>query len=141
MRDPIDSFLSLTRLHDYRGRLDIFTYLKGVRIFADIASAIGYVRFEDLCQEPANSLEAICSVLNLGFDERFPERFLHYATITGDNYAPDQHLTLTGERIGDRTTSRIPLPPHREEYTTLSRQLAGYPDYELTRKALGYNSP
>jgi hypothetical protein len=141
VRDPIDSYLSLIRLAEYRGRLDPLTYLKGVRVFAGLAAESGYVRYEDFCEDPAHSLKTICSALNLRFDEGYAERFGDYTDITGENYRPDQKRTLTGEPVGDRTSGHIRLPPHRDEYATLARRLAGHADYEFILKTLGYDRP
>jgi hypothetical protein len=141
VRDPLDSYLSLVQLLDYRGRLDVLTYLKGVRVFADAAAAVGFVRYEDFCADPSAVLETICSALNLDYDESYSERFVHYSGITGDSYRPEQQLTLTGERVGDRTCSSIRLPPHRSGYPELAKHLANHPDFVHILRSLGYDNP
>lgn len=139
-RNPVDSYLSLNRLSDYRGRLDVYTYLKGVRAYANCAAGTGFVRYEDLCRLPLACLEHICSRLDLHFDAGFTGKFAAYTTITGDNYTPRQQYSLTGERIADRTNAVIRPAVHRPEYAELASRLAGHPDYEFTLKTLGYDS-
>jgi hypothetical protein len=138
VRNPLDSYLSLIRLTNYRGRLDVTTYLKGFREYAELASKTGFVRFEDFCREPQSVLESVCDALGLSFHAGFSERFARYSKITGDHYAPDQKVTLTGDTIGVRNPDTIHLPPHRPEFGELLDQVASAPDYKRVVKLLGY---
>ncbi len=138
VRDPLDSYLSLIRLADYRGRLDVATYLTGFRAYAELASRTAFVRFEDFCREPQRVLKHVCDRLGLGFDASFDERFAGYANITGDHYAPDDKVTLTGDAVGERSADAIRLPPHRPEYPDLLGHVQSAPDYRRIVKVLGY---
>ena len=138
VRHPVDSYLSLIRLADYRGRLRVSTYLKGFRAYAEIAVKTGFVRFEDFCTQPAVVLGKVCDALGLEFDPDFEKRFSGYANITGDHYTSDQKVTLTGDAVGERSSDLISLPPHRPEYRELLGHLANVPDFKRIVKLLGY---
>jgi len=74
-RHPVDTFLSLARLSDYRVKIRIVQYLYGARAYAEAAASVGFVRFEDLCLDPDAALENICNTLH--------QRFLKYITGIG----------------------------------------------------------
>ena len=139
VRHPLDSFLSLAHLFDYRGRLDYSIYLQGFRKFAEIASQFGYVRYEDFCDNPTLSMEHICEALELHYDPTFLARYNNYQFVTGDHYPAGQTLTLTGELIGERvSTNAIRRPSRRPAPPALLKLIGENQDYLAILKLLGY---
>ena len=138
VRDPVDTYLSLSRLPEYRGKLSFSDYLKGYSLFANIAMETGFVRYEDFCDNPRHSLRHICNTLEVNYTDDFLNHYLSYATITGDIYAPNQQYTLTGDPIGARATQEIRKAPRRAEYSQLESQLRNNHYYKKILSDLGY---
>jgi len=137
-RHPLDTYLSLARLQDYRGRLGIKQYLYGARAYAEAATDIGYMRYEDFCRSPDISLKTICDRLDVNYDPEYRDRFYRYWTITGDSYHPGNTITLTGEPVGERTSDVIRLPERRPEFYSLLRVLENNSDYLSILETLNY---
>ena len=138
VRHPLDTFLSLARLPDYRGRIGISEYLYGVRSYAEAAVSIGFVRFEDFCVDPNNGLQIICESLRVNYDRDYRDCFHRYRTVTGENYHPGQQFTLTGEAVGERNPTMIRLPPRREEFSEMRSRIVNNSDYKAIIEMLGY---
>lgn len=138
-RHPIDTFLSLVRLSDYRGRIGIAQYLYGARAYAETAATVGFVRFEDFCTEPDVVLKKTCKTLGVKFDRSYRHSFHDYQAVTGDNYTPGQNTTLTGETVGERTSDIIRLPQRRSEFSGLLHQIKNSQDYRTIIDLLGYD--
>ncbi|MGV6815052.1 MAG: hypothetical protein ACWA5W_08605 [Phycisphaerales bacterium] len=83
-RHPIDQFLSLQGLSSVAPVLNFEAYLLGCRHFAQFAHTHGFHRYEDFTKDPDTVLKAICSDLDLPFDEYYRNNWQHYTTITGD---------------------------------------------------------
>jgi len=140
VRDPVDTFLSLSRLKNYRdGWLSLQAYQAGYRRFSEKAAEVGYVRYEDFCDRPESIMRHICSRLNVNFDERFMEKYISYRNITGD--IEEQRATLTGELAGLRSSSKIRRPARREGWEVLVRELGDNADYKRSQALLGYPRP
>lgn len=140
VRHPLDSFLSLAHLYDYRGRLDYTAYLKGFRHFAQIVSELGYVHYEDFCDKPVSTIEDICKMLQVNFDSNFIKQYATYAFVTGDHYPAGQALTLTGEPVGERTsTNVIKRPVRRSAPPALLKLIEENQDYRAILEILGYS--
>jgi hypothetical protein len=137
-RHPLDSFLSLSKLPDYKGRLDLQEYLKGARAYADVAKMTGFVRFEDFCMSPQDTLKKICNTLELNYDKSFLDSYIAYTTVTGDNYHPSQRHTLTGDLVKERAPETIRLPPRRAEFSQISKSIQHNEDYRYILDTLGY---
>ena len=138
VRHPLDSLLSLQKVPDFRGRIDVSTYMAGFRRFAQIASEIGFIRFEEFCDQPKAVMEKICRILEVSYDPGFLEKYQQYTKITGDIIRPGQQHTLTGEQIGERTTNAIRRPPPRPAPPELLQQLKDDVNYREILQILGY---
>lgn len=128
VRHPLDSRLSLSAQAIMRGRLDLDRYMLGVRRFAEIASAIGFVPYEAVCAQPATAIAEICARLDLAFDPTFVDRYASWTRVTGD-LGP-----IVDTRGGGavREIPRRPVPP------ALLERLAAQPDYRAALRILGY---
>lgn len=138
VRHPLDSLLSLQKVPDFRGRLDASVYMAGYRRFAEIASGIGFIRYEDFCDKPAEVMERLCKILELSYHPGFLEKYQQYTKITGDIIRPGQQHTLTGEPIGERTSTIIRRPPPRTAPPELVQRLQDDRNYQETLRILGY---
>ena len=139
VRDPVDTFLSLSKLKNYSsGWLSLPEYMAGYRKFAEIAAEIGYVKYEEFCDKPMDTMSHICRVLEVNYDDQFMDHYSAYRKITGDSYSENQQITLTGEAIGQRSSSQIMRPPRREGWARLVRELEDNADYQRIQEILGY---
>ena len=142
VRDPIDSFLSLSRLFEYRGGgLSVHMYMTGFRKFAESVQRIGFISYEEFCERPQETMRHVCQTLQIDYDPRFIDNFSAYSTITGENYSRKQPTTLTGEPIGLRIRRQIGRPPAREGRDSLLQQVVKNEDYMRILDLLGYPYP
>ena len=137
-RHPLDCYLSLSKLPDYNGRLDIAEYLKGARAYADTVLTTGFVRFEDFCMHPQEVISNICNRLEINYDKKFINSFKTYLKVTGDNYHPSQRHTLTGDLIEERAPKSIRLPLRRAEFSQIEKSIQNNADYRYILETLGY---
>ena len=128
VRHPLDQWLSLSQLAVVQGRLGLAAFLAGYRRFAQVASEIGFHRYEDFTEDPAAVMRSICAGLQLKFDRGFAERWRDYTFVTGD---------VSGRRAGGeiRPVPRRPLAPD------LLATLAANEDYQASLELLGYEHP
>jgi len=84
VRHPLDQWLSLTKNPLFAERLGPGKYLKGVRRFAEMANATGFLRYEDFTESSDTALIGLCAALQLPFDGSYSERWVSYRNITGD---------------------------------------------------------
>jgi hypothetical protein len=138
VRHPLDTLLSLQRVPDYRDRVDVTTYLVGFLRFAQSAAAIGFIRYEDFCDQPETVMEKMCRILEISYDPGFPEKYQQYTKITGDIIYPGLQHTLTGEPIGERTSNVIRRPLQRPAPPELLQKLQDDKNYRESLKILGY---
>jgi hypothetical protein len=125
VRHPLDQWLSLSQLAVVQGRLTLESYLAGYRRFAEVATAIGFYRYEDLTRDPKSVMKALCGDLQLRFDRTFAARWRDYTFVTGD---------VAGSRAGNeiRPVPRRPVAPE------LLTALAVNEDYRASLQLLGY---
>lgn len=128
VRHPLDSWLSLSAQGIMRGCLDLDRYMLGVRRFAEIAQAIGFVRYEDVCAEPTMAIAEICARLDLAFDPSFVDRYASWTRVTGD-------LETV---IDTRGGGAVRVMPRRPVSAALLERLADQPDYREALRILGY---
>lgn len=128
VRHPLDSWLSLSAQGIMRGRLDLDRYMLGVRRFAELASAIGFVRYEAVCAQPATAIAEICGRLDLAFDPSFVDRYASWTRVTGD----------LGPVVDTRGGGAAREIPRRPVPASLLERLADQPDYRETLRILGY---
>lgn len=160
IRHPIDTYLSLRKLPPYK---DITTddFLDRYSAYVNQIKPIGFVRYEDFCDNPAPVIESVCKTLGVNYSEEFLERYKSYSTITGDVYVGDPqgdkvvetdytsvdddsfkqsgHNVQTGDDKGSRTTDAISRPASRAEQTALAAGLKDNPLYIKLIQELGYD--
>ncbi|MFG0259285.1 MAG: hypothetical protein ACF8LK_02945 [Phycisphaerales bacterium JB041] len=87
VRHPADQWASQQRLDLLRGGVETGAYLRGCRAFAELASEVGFVRYEDFTAEPDAVLGRLCEGLGVPFDPAWRERYRTYDKVTGDEGA------------------------------------------------------
>jgi hypothetical protein len=128
VRHPLDQWLSLSQLAVVQGRLTLEGFLAGYRRFAEVASGIGFHRYEDFIADPEGVARALCSSLKLRYDRGFKERWRDYTFVTGD---------VAGSRGG----GEIQPVPRRPVPSDLLAALAANEDYLASLELLGYEHP
>ncbi len=130
-RHPLDQLLSLGRLVVMRGHLNLDYFLKGYRRFAEMAAAVGFVRYEDLTTAPDATLRRLCGLLDVAFDPTYAERWAGWKKITGDTGGSGRG----NAEAAIRPIPRFPIPPG-----VLAR-MAAHADYRAALALLGYEHP
>lgn len=132
VRHPIDQWISLSKLAVIKDQLDIATYLKGYRAFAEKAYETGYIRYEDFTAAPQIFIEKICNKLGLRYDPTFMEKWFKYTNITGD----------TSNSGGGRATQNkeIVVLKKRTLPKDLMRQFEHNIEFKRAIEILGYDS-
>ncbi len=126
VRHPADQWVSQQRLDMLRGRVDPAVYLRGCRAFAELATDVGFVRYEDFTLDPDAELASLCEGLGVVYDPTWHDRYRTYANTTGDE------ATLA-KAIGEiRPAARRTLDPTTREFFEASD------DYAQTCRLLGY---
>jgi hypothetical protein len=128
VRHPLDQWLSLSQLAVVQGRLTLEGFLAGYRRFAEVASGIGFHRYEDFTADPERVARSLCAKLQLRYDRGFKERWRDYTFVTGD---------VAGSRAG----GEIRPVPRRESAPELLVALAANQDYLASLELLGYEHP
>jgi hypothetical protein len=126
VRHPLDQWRSLQDYPASRGRSTLPDYLHGHRRFAEMASEVGFVRYEDFCRDPAATLQQLCGNLGVPFDAEFSERWMHYDRLNGDVSRPP----------GLPIQARHRPPPSDR----LMEALLQSADYRASLALLGYNT-
>lgn len=126
VRHPLDQWRSMQQYAASRGRCSLADYLKGHRRFAEMASEVGFVRYEDFCREPAATLQRLCANLGVPFDAEFSERWMHYDRLNGDMSRPPGLPIRARER-----------PPPNDR---LMEALLQSEDYRASLALLGYST-
>lgn len=125
VRHPLDQWLSLSQLAVVQGRLTLNGFLAGYRRFAEVASSIGFYRYEEFTAAPEAVMQALCAALQLRCDYGFRERWRDYTFVTGD---------VAGSRGGDA----IQPVPRRPVGPDLLEAIAANADYQASLELLGY---
>jgi len=128
VRHPIDHWQSLRRTPIMRGQINLDRFLQGYRRFAEIAAVLGFVRFEDFCDDPDRSLQRICAALDLVYDPTWRERWARYDHMTGDDTAK-------------RDAGELRRPKRRLLEPGLADAFQKHPDYRPALDLLGYGHP
>ncbi len=128
VRHPADQWASQQRLDLLRGRVDPAVYLRGCRAFAELASATGFVRYEDFTRDPGVELRRLCVGLGVAYDERWNPGYQSYGNVTGD-------AETLGRRVGEiRAATRRALSPEIRALFGASE------DYHEACRLLGYDA-
>jgi hypothetical protein len=125
VRHPLDQWLSLSQLAVVQGRLTLDGFLAGYRRFAEVATSIGFYRYEDFTAAPEAVMQALCATLQLRYDQGFRERWRDYTFVTGD---------VAGSRGG----SAIQPVPRRSAAPGLLEAIAANAHYQASLELLGY---
>jgi hypothetical protein len=128
VRHPIDHWQSLRRVPIMRGKIDLDRFLKGYRCFAEFAAPMGFVRFEDFCAHPDDSLQRLCDALDLAYDAAWRLRWADYDRITGDE-------------VARRGAGELKQPRRRPLEPGLADAFLKHPDYQPALTLLGYRHP
>jgi protein O-GlcNAc transferase len=124
VRHPLEQLLSL-RAIDVVKPWDEDQILHGMRLFAEKARSIGFVRYEDFCREPNRRLRELCDKLHVNFDPQYQQRWRSYDKITGD-------------MSNSRVIEPRPLP---QVDPALLERLGSNADYQAILQILGYEHP
>ncbi len=130
-RHPVDQYLSLGTVGVIAGaggvNWDLF--LDGNLAFARYAVECGFVRYEDITEEPDRRLAELCEMLEIGFDPGYAERWGAYRYVTGD--------VESGKSRGTRESVIRPLVRKEVDDAVLDRFRADE-RYTETCRLLGY---
>lgn len=127
VRHPLDMWLSW-RSYGSEQELDLGTFMRGCRVFAELAAGYGFYRYEDFAKQPAQVLERLCDDLEVTYDETYTYRWFNNRLITGD-------IDPT------RGTDEILPFERRTVDEDVLRRVRTNPDYQATLSLLGYASP
>ena len=131
VRHPIDQWLSLEKLGLVRGKIDIPTFLRGYRAFAEKSAEIGFVRFEDFTQDPKHWAKLLCEQLAIPFDPSFIDKWSNFTKITGD----------VGQNGAGRATKADEIRPltRRNPSPELAQTFESCADFAPALKLLNYS--
>ena len=129
-RDPVTQWQSLIQLGIMQdslrsGAFGLVKYLAGYRKYAELCVETGFIRFEDLLENPQVAMRNLCEKLELTFDPGFIDKWHGYNTITGDINNP-------------RSSNKIKLPPGRPIDASLRESFLAIEDYHRVCELLGY---
>lgn len=82
VRHPIEQWAALSVQKAVGDKLDVQQFLKGYRAFAERAASLGFVRYEDFVLDPDASLQSLCSMLRLAFDDAYVDKWAEFTKIT-----------------------------------------------------------
>ncbi len=126
VRHPFDQWLSCANFPSIADHLVPEAFMAGCRRFAELACEVGFVRFEDFCEDPATAMAHICSGLDLPLDPAFVDKQAGWIRITGDSPAYGR---------GDGAIRRLERRPFDPR---LLERIEAIPDYHATLELLGY---
>ncbi len=129
VREPLAMWASLRRhwakaTQPRYGDVSLADFLRGYRVYAEMACDLPIVRYEDFCRDPGGTLVEACDALGLRFDAGWPGKWRHYHKVTGD---------IANQ--GGRMDIAMPAPVRNLEIEALA---AGNADYRVASALLGY---
>ena len=127
VRHPLDMWLSW-RSYGSEQELDFETFMRGCRLFAELAAGHRFYRYEDFVRQPSQILARICEDLGVVYDETYQYRWFNNRLITGD---------IDPSRGTDKI---LPLEQRASDEGVL-RMARANRDYQETLSLLGYTSP
>jgi hypothetical protein len=131
VRHPIEQWNSLIKLGVIEGKLDVATFMKGYRAFAEQSAQAGFVRYEDFTADPEDSMQQLCAALAINYDPGFISKWSSFTKVTGD---------VSAEGPGRATTARQITPLiRREPDTQLLETFRQCPDFAPSLELLGYS--
>ncbi len=129
VRHPLDQSQSIRRLQIWQkyGETEFKLLLRSMRLFAEHAARIGFVRYEDFARNHEKELGEACKKLGLPYDQNYSRNWQDYDKITGN---------VSGSRGG---TSQIQILPRRQIPKLSADYLLSSADYRTTCELLGYD--
>lgn len=123
IRDPIDSFLGSLK----RGWLkhigdDFETYCARHLLFMERYGDFEYIKYEDFCARPTETMKNLCEILALPYEPEFIDKFGAIA-LTGDS---------------GRTRTEIVVHPRRELPEEIAAQVELSKSYKIFCERFGY---
>ncbi|MGI9265141.1 MAG: sulfotransferase domain-containing protein, partial [Gammaproteobacteria bacterium] len=116
----------------YQGKLDADQFFHGYRRYAE-AVQHHFVRYEDFTADPSDTLQRICAMLEISFDQTCLERWHLNDHITGDNKKSSRGTT------GEEASTIRPLP-RRQVDRELEDAINANSDYRQILELLGYQT-
>ncbi|OJX70341.1 hypothetical protein [Magnetospirillum sp. 64-120] len=124
VRHPLDQWLS-TIVMAKAERTDLDRFLMGCRKFAETATAMGFVRYEDFVADPEAWTQEICRRLGLPCEAGFLER-------------AGQLTNVTRDTTGIRGAAQVTVLSRRPHSPQLLAHMRANADYQATVEMLGY---
>lgn len=123
IRDPIDSYLSGNKIGWLAKHKNNFnSYCKSYNEFMENYKDTPYIRYEDFCQSPKDTMKQICEILQLTYEDSFVSTFFNIK-ITGDS---------------GRSSSIIEHKERRPMTNDFKLAVESSPEYALFCKNYGY---
>ena len=131
VRHPIDQWICLNRDESNGRGLDIDTYLHGCRMFAEMASRTGFIKYEDFRECPEEQMPKICDALGLEYDQAFMNKWSSNENVTGGG--DNATIRMEQNRFVDIFEDRRLDDKTRKLFEENS-------EYNICLKILGYDS-
>lgn len=125
VRHPLQQWRSFENYQGLKGRCRLADFVHGYYRFAKLSAKVGFIRYEDFCSDPDNTLQKICAGLELDYDPTYAELWPEYRFVTGDESRSDD------AKIGER---KRPLADDE-----LLMELQSNGEYHSALDILGYN--
>jgi hypothetical protein len=128
VRHPMDQYQSIIRLQIWQryGESELNLLLRSMKLFAERAAKIGFIRYEEFVVDHEKELSSACKSLGIPFDRNYRMSWSDYDTITGN---------VSGSRGG---TSQIQVLPRRHMPKVQIDYLQSSFDYQNICGILGY---
>lgn len=111
VRHPLDQWLSLAAMLTTEGRpprqAELEEWLNGMHGFAVMAAATGFVRYEEIVNDPASGMEKLCRKLDFAFDPARLEGWRETTDFSTGGVPGRAAASIAIERLEPR-----PAPPH-----------------------------
>jgi len=85
VRHPITQWMSWNRYQPQQP-ISVTDFLAAYLRFAERAFEIGFVRYEDFCKKPDETLQTMCGSLGIEYDHDYRNNWQPYLPISGDDY-------------------------------------------------------
>ena len=127
---PLDQSQGILRLQIWEeyGDTEFKLFLRSMRLFAQYATSIGFIRYEDFVRDHDKELGKSCNILAIPFDRTYRENWQHYENISGN---------VSGSYGG---ISQIQALPQRHLPKDKLDDLLTNSDYRTTCYLFGYTA-
>jgi hypothetical protein len=93
VRHPLAQWMSWCRYTD-NNPIRLEDFMDGCYRFAVKAAESGFIKYEDFCEAPDDTLKSICNKLQLDFDPSYKDGWYAYYPITGDTSNIHRHYEI-----------------------------------------------